>query len=285
MRKAEKYINFYSIIIFSFLVLSGINGQNFQKTFEFAERNYESGNLDLSIKTYQRLAFFCEDREPTDIYLKIAEISFEKGNYQTAQAYYGFALNLIDKDSLKNDLIFKKAYSLMLDKNFQFALIDLLSIESTTVSSENKLNFYLGTCYFGLEDFETSKQYFQRCINPSDSSKLNILFSKKNIYSHSPKKARILSIIIPGAGQIYSGYYKAGINSLILTSALLLAGINSAINYDPLYAIFAVTPWYQRYYTGGYTKAEKMAETRVKINRNKSFNKILELIAENADWQ
>lgn len=285
MRKTRKYIIFYSIIIFSFLFLSGIIGQDFQKTLEFADRNYEKGNLDLAIKTYQRLAFFCEDREPTDIYLKIADISFEKGNYRSAQTYYGFAINLIENDSVKNELIFKKAFSQMLDKNFQFALIDLLSIDSATVISENKLNFYLGTCYFGLEDFKTSKLYFYRCINPTDSSKLNFLFSKKNIYSHSPKMARIMSIIVPGSGQIYAGYYRAGINSLLLTSALLIAGINSAFNYDPLYAIFSVAPWYQRYFTGGYTKAEKLAETRTRINRNKSFNKILKLIVENADWQ
>jgi tetratricopeptide (TPR) repeat protein len=285
MRKTRKYIIFYSITIFSFLFLSEINGQDFQKTLEFADRNYENGNLDLAIKTYQRLAFFCEDRQATNIYLKIAEISAEKGNYQSAQTYYGFAINLIENDSIKNELIFKKAFSQMLDKNFQFALIDLFSIDSSRFTSENKLNFYLGTCYFGLEDFETSKLLFQRCIDPADSSKLNILFSKKNIYSHSPKKARIMSTFIPGSGQIYAGYYRAGINSLLLTGALLAAGINSGINYDPLYAIFSVAPWYQRYFTGGYTKAEKLAETRTKINRNKSFNKILELIAENADWQ
>jgi len=285
MRKTRKYIIFYSITIFSFLISSGISGQDFQKTLEFADRNYENGNLDLAIKTYQRLAFFCVEQEPTDIFLKIADISFKNGNYQSAQTYYGFAINLIENDSLKNELIFKKAFSQMLDKNFQFALIDLLSIDSVYGILQNKLNFYLATCYFGLEDFESSKLYFQKCINQSDSLQLNLLFSKKNIYSHSPKIARILSIIIPGSGQIYAGYYRAGINSLLLTSALLIAGINSAFNYDPLYAIFSVAPWYQRYFTGGYTKAENLAQTRTRINRNKTYNHILELIAKNANWQ
>jgi hypothetical protein len=116
-----------------------------------------------------------------------------------------------------------------------------------------------------------------------DSAELAELFSKKNLLSPSPKRARIMSMILPGLGQTYSGDLKSGLNSLLLTSGLIALGINISIRYRLVDAVFSILPWYQRYYTGGYGKAEEIAIRKRQKKRNEVYTKVLKLIAGNTD--
>jgi hypothetical protein len=147
---------------------------------------------------------------------------------------------------------------------------------------EKRLNFFLATCYFGLGDFSKARTYFEYCVELKDVKKVEDLFSRKNLQSLSPKTAKILSMIIPGLGQAYSHDLKSGLNSLFLTSGLIALGINISIRYSPVDAIFAVLPWYQRYYTGGFGKARDIASRKRQVKRNEVYNKMLKLIAENS---
>jgi hypothetical protein len=89
-------------------------------------------------------------------------------------------------------------------------------------------------------------------------------------------------MITPGLGQAYSHDLKSGLNSLLLTSGLIALGINISIRYSPVDAIFAILPWYQRYYTGGFGKAGEIASRKRQLKRNEVYNKILKMIAENS---
>ncbi|MBK7094836.1 MAG: hypothetical protein IPH57_07275 [Saprospiraceae bacterium] len=278
MKQRIRYIIFCTIILINLLAISQNNAQTYKETLQFAEKQFSEGNYDLALKAYQRLIFFSEATEIFPLYLKAAEIAIIGNNLELAQTNFGLAYNLTDNDSLKNELLLKKAFCQMRSKNYHYATIDLLSINDQNKIFEKRLNFYLGTCYFGMEDFDQSKQHFGLCVSPESKLKLEKLFSKKNLYSPSPKKARILSLIIPGFGQFYSGYFKDGVNSFLLSASLIAIGINSALVYDPLYAIVSVLPWYQRYFTGGYTRAEAMAVQKRQNNRNEIYNKIIVLI-------
>ncbi len=278
-----RYTKLYVLIVFSLILLQKLPAQNFEETINFADNQLNSGNLTTALKTYQRALFFSEGRKNQYLFSQIAEISFIKMDYETAQKYYGLAYNQSDNDSLKNVFLFNKAACQILNKNFQFAIIDLLSVSDTSGGVQNRLNFYLGTCYFGLEDFSNAYMYFQACIDVKDKKALTNLFTKKNLLSPSPKKARIMSIIIPGLGQAYSGDLKSALNSLLLTSGLIVLAINIGINYQPIDAVISILPWYQRYYTGGYIKSEEIARRKRASKRNEVYTKILKIINTNSN--
>ncbi|MGE5355597.1 MAG: hypothetical protein ACM3PT_05100 [Deltaproteobacteria bacterium] len=270
-------MNFWNTIVFSFLFSSILSSQDYYATLQFADQKYLEGNYELALKTYQRLAFFNDSSDP-GLFIKVADLAFVHDNFDLAQANYGFAYNQTENDSLKRELIFKKAYCQMLDHKYEFAIIDLLTLDDTIAETKQRVNFYLGTCYFGLEDFEQSKSYFKECIDPAHHYELEKLFSKKSLFSPNPKKARIMSTIFPGTGQFYSGYYRDGINSFFLSATLIGIFVNSINTYNPLYAIVTVMPWFQRYYTGGFLKSERLAQIKRQNNRNKTYNRILKLI-------
>jgi tetratricopeptide (TPR) repeat protein len=268
----------YVLIVFSLIPEQQLSAQNFEETINFADDQFKTGNLTTALKAYQRALFFGEGRNNQYLFRQIAEISYINLDYETAQKYFGLAYDQSENDSLKTVLLFNKASCLMLNKNFQFAIIDLFSVKDTSKNVQNRLNFYLATCYFGLDDFCNAYKYFESCIQLKDSIALANLFSKKNLLSPSPKKARIMSLIIPGLGQAYSGDLKSGLNSLLLTSGLIALGINISIKYKPIDAVISILPWYQRYYMGGSIKAEEIAKRKRNLKRNEVYTKILKLV-------
>jgi tetratricopeptide (TPR) repeat protein len=282
MKLIIRYLNLSVLIVFNLAAFQELPAQNFEETIDFADSQFKSGNFTTALKTYQRALFFSDGRDNLYLFRQIAEISYFNNDYESAQKYYGLAYNQSDNDSLKTELLFSKAYCQILNKNFQLALIDLFSVNDTSAIIQKRLNFYFATCYFGLEEFSQAKTYFRFCVSVKDSTELTELFKRRNLFSPSPDKARIMSMIIPGLGQSYSGDIKSGLNSLLLTSGLIALGINIGIRYSPVDAIFAILPWYQRYYTGGYGKAEEIAERKRQHKRNDVYNKILKLIAENS---
>lgn len=277
MKLIIKYLSLSILIIFSQLILQKLSAQNFEETLKFADYQFSSGKLAEASKTFQRALFFSEGRQNLYIFRKIAEISYLRMDYESAQKYYGLAYNLSDNDSLKTELLFDKASCQILNKNYQNALIDLFSVNDTSNIIQRRLNFFLGTCYFGLEDFSQAEKYFESCIDLKDRKELTFLFSGKKLLTPSPKKARIMSMILPGLGQTYSGDIKSGLNSLFLTSGLIALGIKISISYSPVDAIFAILPWYQRYYTGGYGKAEDIARIKLEQKRSMTYARILSL--------
>jgi tetratricopeptide (TPR) repeat protein len=281
MKLIIKYLSLSILIVFSQLILQKLFAQDFEETLKFADYQFSSGKLTEASKTFQRALFFSEGRQNLYIFRKIAEISYLRMDYESAQKYYGLAYNLSDDESLKTELLFDKASCQILNKNYQNALIDLFSVNDTSDVIQRRLNFFLGTCYFGLEDFSRAEKYFESCTDLKDRKELAFLFSGKKLLSPSPKKARIMSMILPGLGQTYSGDIKSGLNSLFLTSGLIALGIKISISYSPIDAIFAILPWYQRYYTGGYGKAEDIARKRLEQKRNSTYTRILKLADRN----
>jgi len=271
------YLNLFVLIVFSFVSFQNIRSQSFEETMQYADDQFKNGNYPIALKSYQRALFFSDGRNNLHLYTQIADISYNNKDYENAQKYYGLAYNQSENDSLKTELLFNKAFCQILNKNYQFAIIDLLSVYDTTYLVQKRLNFYLGTCYFELEDFSKAENCFLLCVDASERDAVTELFSRKELQRPSPRSARIMSTIIPGLGQTYSGDLKSGLNSLLLTSGLIALGINISFRYHPIDAIVSILPWYQRYFTGGYNNAEEIAKQKRESNRKEIYRNILKL--------
>ena len=89
--------------------------------------------------------------------------------------------------------------------------------------------------YYGLEDFNTSEKYFLKIVSsyPEAKSKIRKIFSdKKRFNKPNPNTISLLSMIIPGLGQILSSEYKEGINSFILVESIGITAVIVGIKYS-----------------------------------------------------
>ena len=144
----------------------------------------------------------------------------------------------------------------------------------------------LGICYFGLEDYAKSKTNFKHAVsnNLLAQAKIDSIFrNKKSFYRPKPVFPYVLSIILPGLGQLSMGDVSEGLNSFILTESLFLLGAVVTFEYSFLDAIFSVLPWYQRYYFGGLNNTWELAEKQRQKRRSEAYKKVLDIIRSNQE--
>lgn len=85
--------------------------------------------------------------------------------------------------------------------------------------------------YLYMDDFETITREII-IAEPFLSDDYNFiklreeLFRRESITTKSPSGSAVMSALIPGAGQVYSGFYSAGLLSFISVAAFLAGGIH-----------------------------------------------------------
>lgn len=271
-----------SVIFLMLLISFYTRAQSLDKTFQFAEDLYASQNYESAIEAYERVLFFDSSQKyMINIYPKIADSYFKTAEYLNANAYYELAY-FVEKDSIaKNEILLKKASAFLILQDYDYAEIELLNLRDSVLTQKQIQTKTLqwGILKFAQQKYAESEASFMDVSN--DTSATRLLFIKNNkVNKISPRKARILSMIMPGMGQFYVGDYKNGVNSFVLTIGLLALGARSAAVNSLLDAGIAVLPWFQRYYQGGYNKAELIAKAKIQEKRYKIYNELLSNIKQ-----
>jgi tetratricopeptide (TPR) repeat protein len=249
----------------------------------FADRQYLAGNYNLAIKEYLRIGYLCNFSDPF-IQLRLADSYYRMGDWPTARSYYDQVFRLSKQDSLLIRSKLNKISSLVLEKKYKQALIDLYSINDSIYRKHNfDIDLLFAICYFGLEDFDKSRIYFKHAVDNDTRAcaKIDSVFNKKKNFTRpNPAFAYTLSLFIPGLGQIYCGNLSDGLNSFVLTESLLVLGLVVTFEYSLIDALMSVLPWYQRYYMGGLSNTRELAIRQRQNRRSKAYKDILEIINE-----
>lgn len=263
------------------------NAQNLRQTMDFASRQFSRGNTREAISLYRRVLFFDSlSVHSFDACKDLASCYISVNNYPKAREFSRMASNLAPTDSLKAEQIFQIAYLHLLENDYNYALIELFGMEESGFGYfQMKRNFYMGVAYFQQTDYQKSFDFFLKCVDSTNHERREELISIMNEVRHiekryNPKTAKILSMILPGLGQLYCGEYKGAVNSLVLTAGLAILYIHTIDNYSFLDASIAVLPWFQRYYQGGYQNAEKAAIKNKQDRMSKQYHNILSAIQQ-----
>lgn len=278
-----KKLNRLFLVVFSFCLVTVGQGQTVDQLIEFADKKFEQGNYALAAKEYQRALFFGPKQQVGALNVSTGDCYFALKAYGKAHEYYGFAANLIRKDSLRGEVLLKKASCQMMLLQYNMAVFDLYSLPANIpASTEKKRQFLLGVAYYGMADYERAASAFQLAI-PGDEQKIQQIvevFANKKINRPNPNLAYWMSVFIPGSGQFYSGDIKNGLNSFLLSAGLIIVAFEIASNQSWIDSLLTVFPWWQRYYTGGYNSARSIAEHKRAENRAELYRIIYEIVIE-----
>jgi tetratricopeptide (TPR) repeat protein len=259
--------------------------QNLRQTMDFASGQFKRGNTREAISLYRRVLFFDSlNIHSFNACRNLASCYFTVSDYPKAREFSRMAGNLAPTDSLRNEQIFQVAYLYLLENDYNYALIELFGMkESESGYFQMKKNLYLGVAYFQQTDYQKSIDFFLKCVDSTDFERREELSDIMDEVMHidkryNPKTAKILSIILPGLGQLYSGEYKGAVNSMLLTAGLAVLYINTIYHYSFVDASISVLPWFQRYYQGGFQNAEKAAVMHKQNRIKKQYHNILSVI-------
>ncbi|MCH8331155.1 MAG: hypothetical protein IH946_07215 [Bacteroidetes bacterium] len=265
------------------LQLVTVAAQTVKQAHGYADSLLAARGYTTALKEYRRVVFFGNDEYKKLAYPHIAECYLYKGEYKKAISYYDLAFNTQSNDSLRKEYILKKSLCYTLNKDYTLALGEIFGLKTNKSDHfEKRKNFHLGILYFQTAEYEKAKEHIKVSVDTTDrvlAVRIDSIFkANRKIERLKPGVAQVLSLILPGLGQIYAGEIGKALNSLILTGGLAVLFVYTASTYSILDAILGVFPWYQRYYIGGSTHAGDMVRLKKKVRREKVYNRLIQTL-------
>lgn len=137
---------------------------------------------------------------------------------------------------------------------------------------------------FKWQEAKTSLQQYIQFAAADSLQKMDLTAKAEKILNHHPKykdpdKARQLSIM-PGLGQLYSGYPAEGAFSFILNAAALSFGVYHVLNGFPITGYFGGAGMLQAFYFGGQNRAAILSVRSNERKRKAVCGKIITLMNE-----
>lgn len=264
----------------SFLFSWMASGQDLEQTYLSGKSNFALGNYQAATIDLERVLFFGEGRYDSEVFELLGKIHQSTGNFDQASSFFSQAANNSQSEEEFNRNKIAQASALILANKAILAKIELLGLsEDVPDSIKSKQYFLIGVSEFTTGSFEESRKSFKQAIaihNPSNQPQIDSLFDALTKIKHpNPKMARFLSAIVPGSGQFYSGDFKNGLNSLLLTGGFITVGVVVATNYTLLDSFVSVIPWIQRYYIGGIKRSGEIAKARKLEKQDEIYQSIL----------
>ncbi len=138
-------------------------------------------------------------------------------------------------------------------------IIDRLLLDERFISKKDELNYWKGWAYIFEDDWVNAADLFSKV---SENHELTNFCDSINDQLYSATLAKLLSVFIPGAGQIYTGNYLNGIFSLGWNVFAGWLSINSFAEERIFDGLVAANFLWLRFYIGGINNAQKFAEEK-----------------------
>lgn len=281
------HMKYFVILFFCFLFCPSVEtkSQSIESVIRFGDSLFQHTQYRKALHEYQRAFFFAGDELKPLLSENIAGCYFALEDFQMARNYYDSAIYYSTSDHLSVDSEFQKIRCFMMEDNFGYALLQLNDLEvGADIHLQRKRNLYQGICCFVMGQYDEMQQHFLKSIPKTDTLKINqlqLLYEERKMLKRpDPRLAMVLSIILPGAGQVYSGDIKEGLNSLFLLSGLVYLG-TSGLFINP----FLTIPFFQRYYIGGIIRTKEIAQEKRKNNQYEYYLKFKRVISETSSFR
>jgi len=252
------------LIILIFITFTArIAAQNdFDKQYDFAKQLFADEEYYDAVTELKRLLYFDE----SEAYNYQANIligrSYKQGG-KFADAVKHFTLAEISAAN-RDEIYYSRIENVrvnILRKTTKQALDLIISLEDDEKFSSKKdeLNYWRGWAYMFADDWQNAAFSFGKIDSEHE---LKLLAEKVEGEKYSVNFAKIMSMIIPGAGQFYTGEYVSGLLSLGWNVLWGYLTIKSFVDDRIFDGIMVGSLLWFRFYNGNTYNAEKFAEEK-----------------------
>lgn len=221
-----------------------------------ADSLFNTGNYFDAITEYKRLQFFDSSEDDYYTNYQIA-LSYKAGSkYGLAIDYFVKALTGADEQQ-KKQLEFEILRTNILGKNFAaaYAKIKNMKKKYTDKPTQQQLDYWYGWTLMLDAKWEAAEKVF----DTNGNIELSALCKNVNEKKYDVTFAKLISYILPGAGQVYTGNYLSGSMSLAWNVLWGYLTVNAFIADRVFDGIVIGNLLWLRFYRGNLQNAEKFA--------------------------
>ncbi|MFO7445517.1 MAG: hypothetical protein R6W90_04085 [Ignavibacteriaceae bacterium] len=258
MKRTFTKILFLSITFISSSFCQG----TLSEQHEFAVKLYGQENYFDAVTELKRLLFFDDNNE----YRFSAHLLMGKAYKAGARlndAVYHFTQAEInsgtDEEFYESRIELVKVNILRRTTAQALKLLDNLEENQKFKEKIDEINYWRGWAYIFSDDFNNASEVFGRIDNEHE---LRLLSLNTTDEKYSESFAKIFSVFIPGAGQIYTGNYLNGIVSLAWNVFAGYLTINSFVEDRIFDGIIIGNLLWLRFYLGNVQNAEEFAREK-----------------------
>lgn len=255
-------------LLLALLVITSYAQNALKQQFDLADRLYKEQNYYECITELKRLQFFDSGNQYSYITdYTIAKCYKAGAKYDDAVKYFRLALRQAKDSSDIYDLRTEIVRCNILRRTTGQALFELDQIEKSYRYRIKEINYWRGWAYIFEDKWKEAADYFgqietnQPLKNFCDSvenEKYSILFPK------------LISYILPGIGQFYTGNYLSGLMSLGWNALFIYLSVNS-FYADRIFDGLVTTALFFRFHRGNVQNAEKFAVGKNTVITNEAL--------------
>lgn len=260
----------YCLLLFTVLIVNS-NAQELTVQLNYADSLFNSENYFDAITEYKRLLFFDESNQYAYQANFNIGLSYKLGGkYNEAIRYFGLSELSAKTDSQKisSRLQIIRANILRRTTNNAFAMLSELQNDFPEQVDSNTITYWRGWAYIMADDWENASLMFGKIDSEHPLKKLA---DQVEDDKYSVTFATLISYILPGSGQIYTGNYLSGFLSLGWNVLWGYLTVHAFVTDRVLEGILMGGLLWARFYRGNFKNAEKFAiEKNVEIS-NKAY--------------
>ena len=245
---------------------------------------FAQGNYDAAITEYKRFLFFHPDDECiAEAYHNIGLAYRGQGLWTEAITAFRIAIHHATDDESKSEYQLTLAVTLIATQDYDLAQLELIKVtlRSPSASLYRRALFLRAVAYIYQFRWDEARKVLK---NWGTDERLDLLFDEAlNVPQKSVKVARILSTILPGAGQVYAGNWRGGINALLLNSTLGFLTLDAVLDRYYTDALLWGGLVFWRYYRGNTFRAGEAAAQFNQQRTQQAAEAILQRLQEVVD--
>lgn len=253
------HIRKYFVLVGIFCLQSIYAQSSIETQLAWADKLFVSNQYFDAITEYKRVLFFDERNElSVKINFKIAQCYKAGTHFDEAIKYFALAEKSAANDSILFSAKLEIIRSNILRKTTERALqlCDELDKNEKFGSKKNEINYWRSWVYMFADDWESASKIF---AETPTNKELKLLCNQVIDAKVSVTFATVISYILPGAGQIYSGKILSGLMSLVWNLTAGYFTVNAFIANRAFDGIVIGELVWLRFYRGNIENAQDFA--------------------------
>ena len=248
----------FSVLAAALSLFCGLTAIGEDTPLSLGSHFFKLGNFDDAITEYRRFLFFHPaDPRTAETYRNIGIAYREQGHWGEAVAAMHAAVQHASNPEEKSEYQLEIAVIFIAAKDYDLGRLELIKARMRNPSApvHRRAQFLESIALIYQFRWAEAGEVLRNYI--TDEKLDTLLDNAVNAPQKSARLAKVLSAILPGAGQVYAGNWRSGLNALALNGVLGYLTVDAALDQHYVDAVLWAGVIFSRYYRGNIFRAEE----------------------------